>query len=189
MDAEGVIQISFTDFTLFEDAPEFYSTFKLINEKNPGKVYSEKLRISNVNLTRIDLATYDDKEHKVDYWAKLFKAKSWEEVKMLAENRPEMEKAASSIWQLSEEDKIKEQIRRRTANEHLHQRRMEKLRRLEEEVREKDEELRAQGEELKAQSEELRGKDEELRAAQEMIEKREKRIRELEAMLSDSEKR
>ena len=172
MDAEGVIQISFTDFTLFKDAPEFYSTFKLINEKNPGQVYSEKIRISNVNLTRIDLATEENKEYRVDYWAKLFKAKSWEEVKMLAENRPEMEKAASSIWQISEEDKIKEQIRRRTANEHLYQRRMEKLRRLEEEVREKEEEVRE--------------KDEELKTVKEMLEEKEKRIKELETMLHNS---
>ncbi len=40
---------------------------------------------------------------------------------MLTERKPEMEKAVSSIWQLSEEDKIKEQIRRRTANEHSYQ--------------------------------------------------------------------
>ena len=142
-----------------------------------------------MNLTRIDLATEENKEYRVDYWARLFKAESWEEVKMLAENRPEMEKAASSIWQLSEEDKIKEQIRRRTANEHLYQRRMEKLRRLEEEVKEKDEELKAQSEELRTQNEELRATQAELKTIREESKKEkdemEKRIKELEAMLAD----
>ncbi len=49
---------------------------------------------------------------------------------MLTERKPEMEKAVSSIWQLSEEDKIKEQIRRRTANEHSYQRTIDKYKNL-----------------------------------------------------------
>ena len=97
MDAEGIIQISFTDFTLFEEAPEFYSTFKVINQKNPELVYTEKFKISNVNLKRIDLATDEDKEYRIDAWARMFKAKSWEDLKMEATKNPEIDKAVSSM--------------------------------------------------------------------------------------------
>ena len=126
MDAEGIIQISFTDFTLFEEAPEFYSTFKVINQKNPELVYTEKFKISNVNLKRIDLATDEDKAYHIDAWARMFKAKSWEDLKMEATKNPEIDKAVSSIWQLSDDEKIKEQIRRRVANEHMYQRTWDK---------------------------------------------------------------
>ncbi|MBQ9607292.1 MAG: Rpn family recombination-promoting nuclease/putative transposase, partial [Lachnospiraceae bacterium] len=43
IEAKPVRQIAFCDFTLFKDAPEFYATYKLINERNKKKVYSEKL--------------------------------------------------------------------------------------------------------------------------------------------------
>ena len=169
MDAEGVIQISFTDFTLFEDVPEFYSTFKLINEKNHSQVYSEKIRISNVNLKRIDLATDEDRFYRIDRWAKMFKAESWEEIKMLAEKQPEIKKAASSIWQFTEEEKIREQIRRRTANEHMYQRTMNKLKEQEKELAETRMELNAAKEEVIA--------------AQDLLNEKEKSIRELENQL------
>lgn len=38
-----------------------------------------------LDLTRIDLATEEDRAFHIDYWASLFKAATWEEIKMLAE--------------------------------------------------------------------------------------------------------
>jgi len=32
-----------------------------------------------LDLSRIDLATEEDKQYQLDYWAALFKAKTWEE--------------------------------------------------------------------------------------------------------------
>ena len=37
-----------------------------------------------VDLTNISLATAEDKRYNIDKWAKLFKAKTWEDIKMLA---------------------------------------------------------------------------------------------------------
>ena len=54
---------------------------------------------------------------------------------MIAEKNPEMEQTASSIWQLTEDEKIKEQMRRKRANEHYHQMLMDKLDRYEKENR------------------------------------------------------
>ena len=111
--AKPVRQIAFCDFTLFRKAPEFYATYKILNEHNPKIVYSEKLVISNVDLTRIDLATDVDKEYRTDEWARLFKAETWEDMKMLAEKNSMMERTISGIWQLTEDNLIREQCRAR----------------------------------------------------------------------------
>ena len=111
-DAKPVRQIAFCDFTLFNDAPEFYATYKLINIKS-DKVYSEKIIISNIDLTRPDLATDEDRRYGLDKWCRLFKATTWEDMKMLAENNAVMGKTISGVWQLTEEERIREQCRAR----------------------------------------------------------------------------
>ena len=111
--AKPVRQIAFCDFTLFEDYPEFFANYKLINVRNKESVYTEKFIISNINLTRPDLATQEDKEYGLDEWCRMFKAETWEDMKMLAENNAVMGKAISGIWQLTEEEKIREQCRAR----------------------------------------------------------------------------
>lgn len=113
IEAKPVRQIAFCDFTLFEERPEFYSTYKLINVKNIDQIYSEKLIISNIDLTRPDLATDEDRKYGIDEWAKLFKATTWEDMKMLAENNAVMGRAVSGVRQLTEEEMIREQCRAR----------------------------------------------------------------------------
>lgn len=38
-----------------------------------------------LDLSRIDLATEEDKQYQLDHWAALFKAKTWEELQMPAQ--------------------------------------------------------------------------------------------------------
>ena len=112
-EAKPVRQIAFCDFTLFDEYPEFYATYKLINEKNTKCVYTENFIISNVNLKRIDLADEDDKKYGLDKWCRLFKAETWEDMKMIAEKDTVISKAISGVWQLTEEERIREQCRAR----------------------------------------------------------------------------
>ena len=118
-DIKGVWQISFCDFALFPDAPEFFSNYSILNDKKLEQKYTDKFRISNVNLTAIDLATQDDIDSGIVKWAKLFAAKTWEDLIMLTKNDSKMDQAVSSAWQLSEDKKIQEQMRRRAENEWL----------------------------------------------------------------------
>ena len=39
-------------------------------------LYSDKFTLSVVNLKEIDRATEEDKEYQIDYWARIFKAKT-----------------------------------------------------------------------------------------------------------------
>lgn len=101
-----VIQIGLLDFTLFPENPEFYATYQLLNVKK-YTLYSDKLRLSVLDLTHIDLAAEEDKFYQIDYWARLFKAATWEEIKMLAQNNEYINEAASTVYQLTQEEKIR----------------------------------------------------------------------------------
>lgn len=111
-EALPVHHIGFLDFTLFPDYPEFYATYQLLNVKN-HHCYSSKFTLSVVNLTQTQLATDEDKANKIDYWARLFKAKTWEEIKMLAQNNEYLEEAANSIYQANAEEIVRQQCRAR----------------------------------------------------------------------------
>lgn len=110
-----VIHIGFTDFTLFPEEPEFYATYRMINIKNHSQIYSDKFTLSVIDLTQIENATDEDKSSKIDYWARLFKAKTWEELQMLAQNDEYLQEAATSIRIANEAEIIREQCRAREA--------------------------------------------------------------------------
>ena len=105
-EAKPVIHIGFLDYTLFEEHPEFFATYKLMNVKNQH-IYSDNFTLSVVDLTQIDLATAEDRAFQIDYWAALFKAKTWEDIKMLAKNNEYLEEASKTLFQLSADEQIK----------------------------------------------------------------------------------
>ena len=109
---QPVIHIGFLDYTLFKESPEFYATYKLINVKKHD-VYSDNLVLSVVNLSRIDLATDEDKKYQIDYWARLFKATRWEEIHMLASENTYINEASNTIFRLSAEEDIRKQCQAR----------------------------------------------------------------------------
>lgn len=111
-EARPVIQIGLLNFTLFPKLPEFFATYKFLNVKNHS-LYSDKLQIRVLDLTHIDLATMEDKQYQLDHWASLFKAKTWEEVMMLAQKNQCIGEAAETIYQLSQEEKIRLQCEAR----------------------------------------------------------------------------
>lgn len=76
-------------------------------------LYSDKLRLSVVDLTRIDLATEEDKSYHIDYWASLFKSTTWEEIKMLAQKDDVISDASNTIYQLTQDEKIRLQCEAR----------------------------------------------------------------------------
>lgn len=69
--------------------------------------------IGVVDLTNIEIATDEDKRYHIDEWAQLFKAKTWEEIKMLAAKNADIAYAAETIYKLSEDDRIRLQCEAR----------------------------------------------------------------------------
>lgn len=114
--AKPVIQVSFIDFTLFPESPEFYATYMLKNVRN-NKIYTDKLQLSIMELNNINLATEEDRLYKLDKWAAFFKAKTWKELKAMAATNQYMEAAVNTIYELSSDETIRELCRRREENE------------------------------------------------------------------------
>lgn len=106
------IHIGFLDFTLSPEYPEFYATYKMMNVKN-HHIYTDKFVLSVVDLKHIGLATQEDREWKLDYWAALFKATTWEELKMLAKESQILKDAVETIYDLTADEAIREQCKAR----------------------------------------------------------------------------
>ena len=98
-------------------------------------------------MSRIDLASDEDRRYNIDRWARLFKAKTWEELKMLASEDNAIQEAVKTVYQVSEDERQRfialgreDAIRRQNGI-------MKRMDRLQEELAEKDriiEQLRAQ---------------------------------------------
>ena len=79
----------------------------MLNFKN-HRLYTDKFLIGIVDLTQIDIATEEDKAGKLDVWAKFFKAKTWEELRMYAKEEPIIARAASGMRQMTEDEMLRE---------------------------------------------------------------------------------
>lgn len=107
-----VVNVGFLDYTLFEENPEFYACYKLINVKNHIK-YSDGLTLYVVDLSRIDLASDEDKQYHIHEWAALFKAVTWEEMEALASENEYLREASETIFRLSADEMVRKRCRDR----------------------------------------------------------------------------
>ena len=132
-----VHSIGFLNFTLFEDQPEFFATYELRNKKT-GHLYSSKFSIHVLDLTRIDLATAEDQNYETDRWAKLFKAKTWEELRMIAKNNPDLLQASNDLYTVNADEIIRQQARARADAEFWERNKNAKIKQLEDTIIEQD---------------------------------------------------
>lgn len=135
-EALPVIHIGFLDFTLHSLHPEFYATYQMLNIKN-HLLYSDKFTLSVVNLKQIEQATEEDKAFKIDYWATMFKAKTWEELRVMAMDNEYLQEAAESLYVANADEIVREQCRAREDAERR-ERTLERAKRLAEEALEKE---------------------------------------------------
>lgn len=111
-ETKPVIHIGFLDYSLFEECPEFYASYKLINIKNYQK-YSDSLTLYVVDLSHIDLATEEDKRYHIHEWARLFKATTWEEIRMIASKDEYLKEASQTMFRMSADDLVRKRCRDR----------------------------------------------------------------------------
>ena len=111
-EALPVIHIGFLDFTLFPEYPEFYAIYKMLNVKT-YYTYSDKFILSVLDLNKTELATEEDKAYGIDYWARLFKAQTWEELKELIKGNEYLQEAADSIYKANADEIVRQQCRAR----------------------------------------------------------------------------
>lgn len=168
-EAKPATHIGFLNFATFPDTPEFHSYYMLLNVKN-HRVYSDKLSLHMVDLTHIEMATEEDKAWKIDYWARLFTAKTWEDVKMIAEKDIHMKAAAKEMYVLSADELIEQRCRARDDFRKQENSRNRIMKELTDALESKDKELEVQKQELEVQKQELEIIDQALRNAMDEIE-------------------
>ena len=113
--AETVYHIGFLDFTLFEDHLEFFAQYQVRNAKD-NYLYTDKFNLFVVQLKSTTIATEEDKLYGIDTWARLFKAKTWEEIKMITKENPSLTSTAEAIYMSTADQNILEQCRIREDN-------------------------------------------------------------------------
>ena len=151
--AKASIQIGLLNYTLFEDHPSFYNTFDLRDKD--GNVYTDKFSIGVVDLTNINLATDEDKRYNIDKWAMLFKAKTWEEIKMLAKQDSSIKDAATTINELSEDERIQQQCEARALYMYEQRKRQHQMRELKKELKQAQVQLTQKSIQIEQQAEQI----------------------------------
>lgn len=142
-----VTHIGFLDYDLFPEEKEFYSKNMLQNVKT-GTIYNRNFCLRVLSLNQIEIATEEDKRWHIDEWARLFKATTWEELKMIAEKDKVYSEAANSIYEQNSDETVRmmcEARREAIFHEQYVQNKMESL---EKQLSQKDEQLSQKDEQL-----------------------------------------
>jgi septal ring factor EnvC (AmiA/AmiB activator) len=132
--------------------------------------YTNLIEIHVVDLTNIGLATENDKKYGTDKWAALFKAKTWEELKMLEQEDARIGTAADTVFRLMCDDKVRMQMEAR-----------EDFYRIMDSYKE---ELEEQKSKIDEQNTKIEKQSRELAAANNQIKEKDRLIAELQAALS-----
>ncbi len=98
-----------------EDHPEFFAKYQVRNAKD-NHLYTDKFNLFVVQLNSTNIATNEDKLYGIDTWARLFKAKTWEEIKMITKENPSLTSTAEAIYMSTADQNILEQCRIREDN-------------------------------------------------------------------------
>ena len=87
-----------------------------------------------LDLTCIHLATQHDRDCHLDRWARLFKATTWEEIKMIAKHNADLLEASETLFTLNADYMIRKQCEARADYYRLHNTINQKLNTLSAEV-------------------------------------------------------
>ena len=112
INVKPVYHIGFLNYTLFPEYPEFFAKYRMMNIINHN-VYTTKFNLYVIDLTQIELATQEDVDTGLVYWTQVFKAKTWEELRQMAERNQELQEATEALYVYNQDEIVKEQCRAR----------------------------------------------------------------------------
>ena len=193
-DVLPVVHIGFLDFTLFPEHPEFVAEYKMVNT-NPQHRYffSDKFRISVVDLTQIERATEKDKQYGIDLWARVLTATTWEEIDMLAKDNEYLRETSNAMYELDQDLLIRQQCQAREdflywerIKENRNQRIETELAETKAKLADKDAELADKNAELKSHKAELKSQKAELERQKAELAAKDAQIAELLARFGES---
>ena len=185
-ETKRAIHIGILDFTLFKECPEFYARNMLMNVKN-HHIFSDKFVLNVLDLTQIELATDEDRLCELDHWAELFKAKTWEDLRMIAEKNQYMSEAAEEMYARNADETIRAKCQARE-DYYRHQRRIQKQ--LEDQkntIAEKEQTIAEKEQTIAEKEQTIAEKEQAIAAQQQTIAEKEQTIVAQQQMLSDKD--
>jgi len=174
-DARPVIHIGILDYVLFPEVPEFYASYQMLNAKN-HYVFNDKFTLNVLCLKETKLATEEDKLWQLDTWANLFAAKTWRDIKMIAQNNEILTAATKSLYEYNADDIIRQQCQARAEAER-HERTMQKM------LADKDNTITEQCNTIAEQSSTILEQNSTILEQNNLLAEKDLRIQELEALL------
>ena len=168
------LHIGILDFTPKDFPQILYSDYFLYNLKT-GHKYSDKFGIYLLQLNQLGNPEDEKNMPEIYYWARLFKATTWEEIQMLAEKNESIKKSIVTLKELTADEKAKMQMEAReryrrdlvAALDFVREEKEEEIRGLKDDLQKAQEEsVRLQEEKQKFQEESIK-KDEHIRKVQE----------------------
>ena len=112
INVKPAIHVGILNFSPFEGEPIFYSQ-NVLMDMNKHRIYSDKFQVNVLELKQVELATEEDKKWNLDFWAKLFKAGTWEELKMIAKDNEYFTEASNTLCDLYADFNVRERCRDR----------------------------------------------------------------------------
>ena len=164
--------VGILDFNLFPEHPEFYARYLMTNVKN-GNVYTPNFALNVLSLKHIDKATAEDEANSLVYWARLFKATTWEELKKLAEHSSAFEEVTDKMYKVNTDEQERylieahekymlDMLTEKNARKRM-EREVRKLRReLKQTTEIKDQEIEAKDQEIEIKDQEIEARDQEI---------------------------
>ncbi len=140
--------------------------------------FSDKFRISVVDLTQIERATEEDKQYDIDLWARVLTATTWEEIDMLAKDNEYLRETSNAMYELDQDRLIRQQCQAREDFLYWERMKENRTKRMEATIAEQEtvienqkSKLENQRIELENQKAELAAKDAELESQRAELEK------------------
>ena len=112
INVKPAIHIGILNFSPFDGEAIFYSR-NVLMDMNKHRIYSDKFQVNVLELKQIELATEEDKKWNLDFWAKLFQARTWEELKMIAKDNEYFTEASNTLCDLYADFNVRERCRDR----------------------------------------------------------------------------
>ena len=139
---------------------------------------SSPLKINNMQYHR------DTKKAKNSVpggsWAAFFKAKTWEEMRMLAERKPDLQSSVETLYQLNCDEQIRETLDRFVRAQRREQGYLDTISEQQDTISEQQERLSAQEDTISEQQEKLSAQEETISEQQEKLSTQENTISSLE---------
>lgn len=109
LDAKETIHIGILDFTPKDFPKKLYLDYFFCNLDTAHK-YSDKMSIRVLQLNQLDSETDEKQWPELYHWARLLKAQTWEEMRMMAEKDDTIRECVFTLKELTADEKARMQM-------------------------------------------------------------------------------